>query len=125
MSFLTAADVAELRVVQEATFTDVCTITPDVPASDLAGGYRDTWSGGTDVPCAVVSPSRAAQSGLAILDIGSDERQMVFCLPVGTSCRQGWRIDWQGRTFEATSMEEPGTYDMQLTAIGLERRNGT
>ena len=114
-----------LRRRQESTFTDVCTITPDVPVDDTQGGYRDTWSGGTDVPCAVVSPSRAAQSGLAILDIGSDERQMVFCLPVGTSCRQGWRIDWQGRTFEATSMEEPGTYDMQLTAIGLERRNGT
>ncbi len=111
-----------LRRRQESTFTDTCTITPDVPIDDTFGGYRDVWSGGMSVSCGVVSPSRAAQSGLPILDVGSDERQMVFCLPVGTSCRQGWRITWQSRTFEIVSMDEPGTYDMQLTAIGLERR---
>ena len=114
-----------LRRRQESTFTDTCTITPDVPASDTKGGYRDVWTGGMTVACGVVSPSRAAQTGLPILDVGSDERQMVFCLPVGTSCRQGWLIEWQGRRFQAVSLEEPGTYDMQLTVNGLERRNGS
>ena len=118
---LTPSEIAALRAVQESTFTDTCTITPDVPASDLKGGYRDVWTGGTSVKCAVVSPSRAVQTGLPILDVGSDERQMVFCLPVGTSCRQGWLIGWKGRTFQATSLEEPGTYDMQLTVNALER----
>ncbi len=122
---LSTAEIAALRAVQESAFTDTCTITPDVPTSDLKSGYRDTWSGSTSVMCGVVSPSRAAQSGLPILDVGSDERQMVFCLPVGTSCRQGWWLYWQNRKFEIVSIEEPGTYDMQLTANGLERRNGS
>lgn len=117
MSILSAADIAELRAVQEATFIDTCTI---VSATEANASH--TWNGELDVICGVSSPSRAAQTGQPVLDVGSDERQMVFGFPVGTSIRQGWVIQWNARDFEVTSLEEPGTYDMQITAIGLERR---
>lgn len=122
---LTSADVLELRDVQESAFTDACVITNATPLDDGAGGYRDAWTVSVTAICAVVSPSRAVQTGLPILDVGSDERQMIFCLPYDTAIRQGDRIVWNNRSFEAVSLEEPGTYAMQLTVNGLERRGWT
>jgi hypothetical protein len=101
----------------------MCLITTPAEDADGDGGYEHEWAAddAVSVMCAVSSPSQAAASGLPILDIGSDERQMVFSLPVTTTVRQGDLIAWHSRTFEVTSLQEPGTYDMQITAIGLER----
>lgn len=122
---LTPADVLELRAVQESAFNDACVITNATPIDDGAGGYRDAWTVSITAICAVVSPSRAVQTGLPVLDVGSDERQMVFCLPYDTAIRQGDRIVWSNRAFEAVSLEEPGSYPMQVTVNGLERRGWT
>jgi hypothetical protein len=56
-----------------------------------------------------------------VLDVGSDERQMTFGFAVGTTIGDGWQIGWNGRIWEVTGLQEPGTYDMQIAAIGLER----
>lgn len=119
--FLSAADIAELRAVQELAFQDTCTVKTATASSDGSSGYTHDWSTETEVACGVSSPSRAAQTGLPILDTGADERQMVFSLPVDTFVRQGDVIVWNDRDFEVTSLEEPGTFAMQLTVNGLER----
>jgi hypothetical protein len=121
VSFLSAADLAELRAVQELAFQDTCTVRTARANADGNSGYTHDWTTETTVACGVSSPSRATQTGLPILDTGSDERQMVFSLPVDTAISQGDRLVWNGRVFEITSLEEPGTFAMQLTAIGLER----
>jgi DNA-binding winged helix-turn-helix (wHTH) protein len=46
---------------------------------------------------------------------------MIFSLPYATVVKQGYRITWNSRVFEIERVEEPGTYPMQITAIGLER----
>lgn len=119
---LTPADVLELRAVQESAFNDTCVITNATPLDDGSNGYRDAWTVSFTSICGVVSPSIAAQSGMSLLDVGSDERQFVFCLPFDTAVRQGDRIVWQNRAFEAVRLEEPGSYPMQLTVNGVERR---
>jgi hypothetical protein len=122
MSYFTPAEVAALRGVQEATFADVCGLRRPVTTVDGPTKRGSVvWQDAGSVACAAVSPSQAAASGLPILDVGSDERQVVFGLPVGTEVRQGSRIVWDGREFEVTSVQEPGSYAMQVIAIGLER----
>lgn len=121
MSFFTPAEIAELREVQESTFVDLCVITNPEQVSDGESGYVSDWISQGAVACGVSSPSQAAASGLPILDIGSDERQMIFGFPVGTVIAAEWTITWKGREFQVSSLQEPGTYDMQVTAIGLER----
>lgn len=121
MTFFSALEVAALRAVQESAFADTCTIAVPSEASDGKSGYTHTWTNGSPIACGVSSPSQAASTGLPLMDTGSDERQMIFGLPYATEIKQGYRIAWNDRTFEIERIEEPGTYPMQITAIGLER----
>jgi hypothetical protein len=64
------------------------------------------------------------QSGLviAVPDLIGNESAFVFALPVTAApVEQGARIEWGGHSHEVRSVELPGTYAMQVQAVGVRR----
>jgi len=122
MSFFTPAQVAELRAEQESTFADTCTIAdPSHKAS--GGGQQWTTRAGT-FACGVSSLSQAIQTGqLTIVpDLPGDETAFVFALPVTVApIKQAARIGWKGATYEVRTVEEPGSYPMQVQVVAVRR----
>lgn len=118
---LTDADVAELRAVQESTFVDTCTISD--PSHKTSGGGQEWTLRGT-VNCGVSSLSQALQTGTVVFDpgLGPNETAFVFALPVSVApIKQGARIGWDGDTYEVRSVEEPGSYPMQVQVVAVRR----
>lgn len=125
---LSAADIEELRELQESTFIDSCTISDP---SHKTAAYGQEWTERDDpVACAVSSLAQAIATGQVVIvpDLPGDEVVRVFALPVSAApIKQGARIDWSGEEsanhyYEVRTTEEPGSYAMQLQVIAVRRR---
>lgn len=122
MEILTADDVAELRAIQEAAMVDTCVIRDP---SHKSMGQGQQWAApGRTVKCGVSSLAQAIQSGqLTIVpDLPGNEPAFVFALPVTeATLKQAALIEWAGHGHEVRSVELPGSYAMQVQAVGVRR----
>jgi hypothetical protein len=119
---LTPAEVQELRAVQESAMAETCVIRD--PSHKSSGKGQEWSSPGRTVICGVSSLAQAMQSGLviAVPDLIGNESAFVFALPVTAApVEQGARIEWAGHSHEVRSVELPGTYAMQVQAVGVRR----
>lgn len=122
MTFFTDDDIADLRAVQESTMIDSCTISD--PRHKTGAQGQEWIARGSAVACGVSSLSQAIQTGqLTIIpDLPANERAFVVALPITAApIKQGARIGWDGRTLEVRSVEEPGTYAMQVQVVAVQR----
>ena len=122
MSFFTAAHIAELRAVQESVMTDTCTISDG--AHKVAEQGQEWTPRGASVACGVSSLAQAIQTGQVTIvpDLPGNQPSFVFAFPYDTTgIEQGDRITWNGDVYEVRSVEEPGTYPMQLQVVAVRR----
>lgn len=122
MGFFTAAQLSELRAVQESTFADTCTIADPSHKTGLQG---QQWTArAASVACGVSSLSQAIQTGQVTIlpDLAANETAFVFGLPTTAApIAQGARITWNGETYEVRSVELPGTYGLQVQVVAVQR----
>ena len=121
MSFFTAAQIAELRAVQESVMTDTCTISD---GAHKVGQGQEWTPRGASVACGVSSLAQAIQTGQVTIvpDLPGNQPLFVFAFPYDTTgIEQGDRITWNGDVYEVRSVEEPGTYPMQRQVVAVRR----
>lgn len=110
--------------------TDTCTIAD--PSHKSAGGGQQWVTRAGTVKCGVSSLSQALQSGQItfVPDMASNVVTRVFALPHNTAIEQGARIWWSGEAslnhyYEVRSVELPGSYAMQVSAIAVRTRSAS
>jgi hypothetical protein len=119
MSFFTAAQLTELRAVQESTFADSCVISDP---SHKSGQQGQQWTARAAVACGVSSLSQAIQTGQVTImpALGPDEKMFVFAFPTSVApIVQGARIAWDGDTYEVRNVDLPGTYGLQVQVMAV------
>jgi hypothetical protein len=120
MTFFTAAQLSELRAVQESAFADTCTI---ADPSHKTGQQGQQWTArASSVACGVSSLSQAIQSGQVSImpSLGPDEKVFVFGFPTTVApITQGARITWDGDIYEVRSVDLPGTYGLQVQVMAV------
>ncbi len=126
MSFLSPADIAQLRTVAELPFLDVYTVLrkPDTVTKDSRGNR--TNSTGEDFRVVEAGKGRLRASGLRPAEQVIADRLgwSVACaidLPLNTLTTPQDRIDLDGRTFHVGGVIREGALAMVATAICEER----
>lgn len=96
---LTAAEIAEMKSVQNQAMAGTCVINRRTLASDGAGGYTETWAAVGTV-AGRVWPARESGAERLIADRITEADAWVITVPQGTDVLAKDRIVEGGRTFE-------------------------
>ena len=99
---LTAAELADMRTVQDQAMAGTCVITRKTLTSDGMGGFTETWAAaGTVVGRVWPATESGAESLMA--DRITESDAWVITVPYATDVTAKDRITADGRTFEVVS----------------------
>lgn len=99
---LTAAELAEMRSVQDEAMAASCVISRKTLVSDGMGGFTETWAASGTVSCRVWPATESGAESL-IADRITESDAWVITVPYNTDITAKDRVVADGRTFEVIS----------------------
>lgn len=114
------ASLTQMRRQRGETLLETCTLRPATEASDLAGGWTQSWGAGAAVACAVTTSSGVGARSGGVIGIGAESRAWQVALAWNASVHPADRIVWAGRTLEVVSVDLPGSHGVQTTVFCVE-----
>lgn len=103
---ITASEMAGIREAVEDTFVELATIQTVTRASDGTGGYTETWSSRTGVPCRLISASNQGRQGLTTGGQWQVASGWALQLRWDDSIAQGDRVVLGGDTYTVLSVDD-------------------
>lgn len=120
MAIFTAAEMADLRSLQQSSLTQACTIVTDAEVSDGAGGQTTTETTVATENCRV-SPMPLARAEAVLGDRFRDTIPYQIALKHDTAARRQHRIQVGSDVYEVVAIWEAGTYGTTTKAICIKR----
>lgn len=99
---LTAAELAEMRSVQDEAMAASCVISRKTLVSDGMGGFTETWAASGTVSCRVWPAGESGAERL-VADRITEDDVWVITLPYATDVVAKDRITADGRTWEVVN----------------------